>query len=245
MSAETNFSMEGNNPETPKERSRAEIILEKVNPIIDNYRQVLREDADDLALRHLEELSKERLQEHERQLDEFSKIFSEYWQQPSDFKLTVQNHKNLTTRMGNRQTFSVRFSRSADEEDMLSGIGQTQLSFHVNIAGSETAVQALYALGVKGHDPHTVLQNFFRQSRDQIVTMNTVKVTPSGVSYKLAPQAGLTLRYLGEREARAGGVTYVGTQEHVHDLPDRVSLHFFSGLQKAIIRSAGFKPQKT
>ncbi len=229
------------------EKSTGEKIIEKVLPIVKSYKLVLGEDAADLAVRDLSGERIAQLQEHEAELDLFEELFSEFWRNPGNFKVKVQSHKELDTQNGPRQTFSLRLARKREEHLLSSGQPQNQLAFHVNIAGTESAVDTLYALGLTGKDPHTVLQAFFRQSNDQRLALNTVQITrtDSG-AFRAQPQAGIELKYIrGESEARCGGIAFVGTQAHVRELITKVSLPFYAGLERAIIKSSGFKPKKT
>ena len=239
------FIMDGTPVSETEVRKPAEIILDHVKTIVGPYRRVLESDVEDhdLAKRELAELKKEELKNHLQELDILTSTLGEFLRSPRSFEAVVQNRKTLETRQGERQTFTVRFKPKGEKVPIGKENVQNQLSLHVSMQGSERAVDAIYALGLKGQEPQKVLERFFRESRDQEVYINTVGVyyDRTDERIRINPQAGVKFSYSrGEKFAR--GVVYVGTQPHVQEIKsEAMPRNLFLELQREIVRLSGFE----
>lgn len=243
---EPRFTMDG--PITPEAEARkpAEVILDHVQSIIKPYRRVLESDAEAMELerRELGKIAQERLKQQQKELDILVDKLGEFLKNPSAFEMVVQNRKTLEDRNGERQTFTVRFKPKGEKIPHGDENPQNQLSLHVNMQGNERAVDAIYALGVKGQEPQKVLERFFRESRDQEVSINTVGVYIDRITERIQiiPQAGVRFSHKkGEKFARGGGVVFVGTQPHVQEVKsEAMPRNMFVGLQREVIRLSGY-----
>lgn len=105
---------------------------------------------------------------------------------------------------------------------------------------SEGALQTMRTIALSRHSAHDTLQQYFRESVGQRITVNTVNVSrriDSG-EFLINPQAGISFQWAkGQAEAYVGGVTWVGYKPHFLLLPEKsLKLTPFMQIQSTIVR---------
>lgn len=224
----------GAKPENPDRQRAKEILSSTFNPIIDKYRKVLKDDAEANEQETLAAIARGRLEQHLGELAILADVLDDFFSNPSKYKATIREQESY----GDVQTFTARFSLKDEPMSRDSERPQTQLNFHLKINGSESAIETIYALGLKGKSPHEVLRKFFRESSGQQIQINTVGIfrDPDTQKIKIQPRAGLLLKWSsGEVDVRSAGLAYVGNTEHSHELGHSIPRNVFAGLQKMVI----------
>lgn len=229
--------------ETEKVEKRVtfgELLKTHVLDTIDPYRSTLTEAAEEEE--KLGKPAKDRLEQHYLELSAL-KILLERLIDGEKFDPVVLLRKRLPDSTGqlSKDTYTVRLAPS--EEKLKPGGSQNQLSLHVNIdALSETAAEIMHSVAIARQSPLDALQRYFKESVGQRLIVNSVNVSRTlNGEFLINPQAGVAFQWAnGQREARVGGVTWVGYKPHFLMLPERsLGVSPFFQMQKTIINLSG------
>lgn len=236
--------VEQGGPEVGEPKTLVDVLNKHVKPQILSYAAALKSGAEDeTRYSNLGQYSERQLREYLDQLNRLRTMIGQI-NEGAPFRTTIATHKLLgsqSDRSNPRDTFSLGFV-SKDEGELPEGpLVQNQLRFHTNLeASGETLDQGLYALSIRGRDPHDVLDKFYKQTKSQNVVVNTVGVyrDPESGKTMINPQAGILFDWVtGQESARASGVIYVGSTPHTFPLAGKMPLTDFSILQRSIIGS--------
>lgn len=247
-----NEPTEQGGPEVGEPKTLVDVLNRHVRPQVISYAAALKSGAEDeTRYSNLGQYSERQLGEYLNQLNILRTMIGQI-NEGAPFRTTVATQKLLglqSNRSKPRDTFSLGFV-AKDEGEIPEGPDvQNQLRFYTSLeASGETLDQGLYALSIRGRDPHDVLAQFYKQTKAQNVVVNTVGVYRDSESGRtmINPQAGILFDWVtGQESARASGVIYVGSTPHTFPLAGKMPLADFSILQRSIIGSVIQSSQNT
>lgn len=193
------------------------ILAEALPQVIDNYQDLLRDEARAKQTDELGEKSKAELDEHLGELDTLRNFLKELSENPNAFEVRVQQISQ------DDGTFTAGLRRKADHPF---GEGrensQTQLRFYTR-ESAETEGEAIRSESLRGLRPEQVLRRITSRGWVGNITINTVSVYrgPTGRTM-IDPQAGVRA-LLKPGLVEVYGLTYEGNTPHFTDQGDLVT----------------------
>lgn len=193
------------------------ILAETLPQVIDDYRDLLRDEARARQTDELGDKSKVELEEHLGELDTLQNLLKELSANQNRFEVRVQQISQ------DDGTFTAGLRRKADRPF---GEGrenaQTQLRFYTR-ESAETEGEAIRGESLRGLRPERVLHRIARRGWVGNITVNTVSVyrNPAGRTM-IEPQAGVRI-LLKPRQVEVYGLTYEGNTQHFTDQGDLVT----------------------
>lgn len=185
----------------------------------------------------------ERLNQQIKELDILEQLLRDFNSDPtkgSPLVLVDWYKRGLQTTTGPAETYSLSFAPKGEIIPYTPDRWQHQLRLHVNIANAtESTYEKLHAIALSGNPPHQVLREFYQQSREQLVSINSVAVQRSDLDtrrFRINPHAGVSFQKIrGESGPRVGGVYYVGNTQHRLDIGRTVKPEVFAKIQSLIV----------